>query len=128
AARLEGRRGAAAGPDRWRDRERDLEGGRPAGPYAPDDARARVGGGAWVRSMTRSFTSATTLGDALSAMASGARPVAGGTDLVVGARQGKAPLPQAIVAIDRINGLRALEVSDAGLRLGTLVTHRDIVA
>jgi CO/xanthine dehydrogenase FAD-binding subunit len=78
--------------------------------------------------MTRSFTSAPTLDDALSAMAGGARPVAGGTDLVVGARQGKAPLPEAIVAIDRINGLRALGVSDAGLRLGTLVTHRDIVA
>ena len=77
--------------------------------------------------MTRSFTSATTLEAALSAMASGARPVAGGTDLVVGARQGKAPLPDAIVAIDRIEGLRALEASDAGLRLGALVTHRDIV-
>jgi len=78
--------------------------------------------------MTRSFTSATTLEAALSAMASGARPVAGGTDLVVGARQGKAPLPDAIVAIDRIEGLRALEASDAGLRLGALVTHGDIVA
>ncbi len=78
--------------------------------------------------MTRSFTSAATLDDVLSAMAAGARPVAGGTDLVVGARQGKAPLPDAIVAIDRIGGLRANEVSDAGLRLGTLVTHADIVA
>ena len=58
--------------------------------------------------MTRSFTSATTIDDALSALAGGARPVAGGTDLVVGARQGKAPLPDAIVAIDRISGLRAI--------------------
>jgi CO/xanthine dehydrogenase FAD-binding subunit len=74
------------------------------------------------------FTSAATLDDALSAVAAGARPVAGGTDLVVGARQGKAPLPDAIVAIDRIDGLRALEVADGGLRLGTLVTHGDIVA
>jgi CO/xanthine dehydrogenase FAD-binding subunit len=64
----------------------------------------------------------------LSAIAGGARPVAGGTDLVVGARQGKAPLPDTIVAIDRIDGLRALEVSGGGLRLGTLVTHGDIVA
>jgi CO/xanthine dehydrogenase FAD-binding subunit len=78
--------------------------------------------------MTPSFTSAATLDDALAAVATGARPVAGGTDLVVGARQGKAPLPDAIVAIDRVEGLRALEVSDAGLRLGTLVTHGDIVA
>jgi len=78
--------------------------------------------------MSPSFTSAMTLDDALEAVASGARPVAGGTDLVVGARQGKAPLPEDIVAIDRVDGLRALEVSDAGLRLGTLVTHGDIVA
>ena len=78
--------------------------------------------------MTPTFTSAATLDDALAAVASGARPVAGGTDLVVGARQGKAPLPDAIVAIDRLEGLRALEVSGAGLRLGTLVTHGDIVA
>jgi CO/xanthine dehydrogenase FAD-binding subunit len=78
--------------------------------------------------MTPSFTSASTLDDALAAVASGARPVAGGTDLVVGARQGKAPLPEDIVAIDRVDGLRSLELSDAGLRLGTLVTHGDIVA
>jgi CO/xanthine dehydrogenase FAD-binding subunit len=78
--------------------------------------------------MTRTFVSATTLDDALSAMAGGARPVAGGTDLVVGARQGKAPLPDAIVAIDRIEGLRAIESPDGGLRLGTLVTHGDLVA
>jgi CO/xanthine dehydrogenase FAD-binding subunit len=78
--------------------------------------------------MTRSFMSATTIDDALSALAGGARPVAGGTDLVVGARQGKAPLPDAIVAIDRIPGLRAIDASDGGLRLGALVTHGDIVA
>jgi CO/xanthine dehydrogenase FAD-binding subunit len=78
--------------------------------------------------MTRSFTSATTIDDALSALAGGARPVAGGTDLVVGARQGKAPLPDAIVAIDRISGLRGIDASDGGMRLGALVTHGDIVA
>jgi CO/xanthine dehydrogenase FAD-binding subunit len=78
--------------------------------------------------MTRSFVSAATVADALSALSGGARPVAGGTDLVVGARQGKAPLPDAIVAIDQIPGLRAIDVSDGGLRLGTLVTHGDIMA
>jgi CO/xanthine dehydrogenase FAD-binding subunit len=77
--------------------------------------------------MTRSFVSAATIDDALSALAGGARPIAGGTDLVVGARQGKAPLPDAIVAIDRLPGLRAIEASDGGLRLGALVTHADIV-
>ena len=59
--------------------------------------------------MTGSFTSAATLEEAIAALAAGARPVAGGTDLVVGARQGKKPLPDAIVAIDRIDALRAVE-------------------
>ena len=78
--------------------------------------------------MTRTFASATTLEDALDALGSGARPVAGGTDLVVGARQGKAPLPEAIVAIDRIDTLGGIVEVDGGLRLGALVTHDEIVA
>jgi CO/xanthine dehydrogenase FAD-binding subunit len=78
--------------------------------------------------MNRSFTSAATIDEALSALAGGARPVAGGTDLVVGARQGKAPLPDAIVAIDRIDGLRAIDTTGGRLRLGTLVTHGDLMA
>ena len=78
--------------------------------------------------MTRAFTSAVTLEEALAAVGSGARPVAGGTDLVVGARQGKAALPEAIVAIDRIEGLRGIVEIDDGLRLGALATHEEIVA
>ena len=78
--------------------------------------------------MTASFTSAGTLDEAIAAIAAGATPVAGGTDLVVGARQGKAPLPDAIVAIDRIESLRHLDDTGGGLRLGALVTHEDIVA
>jgi len=78
--------------------------------------------------MTRSFTSATTLEEAVAALGAGARPVAGGTDLVVGARQGKARLPEAIVAIDRIEALRDLSEIDGGLHLGALTTHEAIVA
>jgi CO/xanthine dehydrogenase FAD-binding subunit len=78
--------------------------------------------------VTASFTSASTLEDALGAVGSGARPIAGGTDLVVGARQGKAPLPEAIVAIDRLTELRDIERADGGLHLGALVTHEEIVA
>jgi CO/xanthine dehydrogenase FAD-binding subunit len=78
--------------------------------------------------VTRSFTSAVTLEEALAAVGSGARPVAGGTDLVVGARQGKVALPEAIVAIDRIEGLRGIVEIDDGLRLGALATHGEIVA
>jgi CO/xanthine dehydrogenase FAD-binding subunit len=78
--------------------------------------------------MTRSFTWAVTVEDALAAIGSGARPVAGGTDLVVGARQGKASLPEAIVAIDRIESLGGIVEVDGGLHLGTLATHEEIVA
>ncbi len=55
--------------------------------------------------MTTAFATATTVDEALAALAGGARPVAGGTDLVVGARQGKAPLPESLVAIHRIDEL-----------------------
>jgi CO/xanthine dehydrogenase FAD-binding subunit len=78
--------------------------------------------------MTAGFVSAESVDEALSALQSGARPVAGGTDLVVGARQGKAPLPERIVAIHRIEELRGVSMSDGRLRLGALATHAEIAA
>ena len=79
--------------------------------------------------MTRSFVAPTTIDEALAALADGARPVAGGTDLVVGARQGKAPLPDALLAIHRIDELRGIsDLPGGGLRFGTLATHEDIVS
>ena len=74
------------------------------------------------------FSTATNLDEALAALAGGARPVAGGTDLVVGARQGKAPLPQSLVAIHRVSELRGVAEADAGLRLGALARHAEIAA
>lgn len=74
--------------------------------------------------MSSSFTAAHSLEEALAAVATGARPVAGGTDLVVGARQGKAALPDAIVAIDRLPELgRIAAGADGGLEIGAGVTH-----
>lgn len=70
-----------------------------------------------------SFTIAVSLDDALAAMATGARPIAGGTDLVVGARQGKAPLPDELVAIDRIAELATIEEGPDVTRIGAGVTH-----
>ena len=51
--------------------------------------------------------------------------VAGGTDLVVGARSGKAPLPRALVAIHRLAELEGI-ANGSLLRLGALVTHGDL--
>jgi CO/xanthine dehydrogenase FAD-binding subunit len=75
------------------------------------------------------FTTAVTIEDAVAAVAAGARPVAGGTDLVVGARAGKSTLPSSIVAIHRIAELRGVEsLDDGGLRLGALASHAEVVA
>ncbi|MCU1397363.1 MAG: hypothetical protein JWN62_472 [Acidimicrobiales bacterium] len=73
------------------------------------------------------FTIATTLEDALAAMAAGARPVAGGSDLVVAARHGKAALPASIVAIDRLGDLARVTGTDDGVRIGALATHATLM-
>jgi len=65
-----------------------------------------------------SFTIARTMDDALTALAAGARPIAGGTDLVVGARHGKAPLPADLVAIDRLTELKAVTQTSLGVTCG----------
>lgn len=71
-----------------------------------------------------SFTIATSVPEALALLAAGARPVAGGSDLVVSARHGKAPLPDSLVAIDRLAELDDIVVADDGsVRVGALVTH-----
>jgi CO/xanthine dehydrogenase FAD-binding subunit len=76
-----------------------------------------------------SFTNALTLDDALAALAAGARPVAGGTDLVVADRSGKAPLPESVVAIHRVAELHGIEIAEDGsLRLGALASHADAAA
>ena len=77
----------------------------------------------------QTFTTATTVDDAVAAVAAGARPVAGGTDLVVGARSGKSTLPDSIVAIHRLAELHGIELlGDGGLRLGALASHAEIAA
>ena len=79
-----------------------------------------------------SFTIATTVDEALAALAAGARPIAGGSDLVVGARHGKAPLPDHLVAIDRLDRAeRRAASTDGGVSIGALVIaprHRDAPA
>jgi CO/xanthine dehydrogenase FAD-binding subunit len=75
------------------------------------------------------FTTAQSLDDALAALAAGARPVAGGTDLVVADRSGKAPLPESVVAIHRVAELRGIDLgADGCLHLGAITSHADVAA
>src|SRR5213079_1115746 len=104
--------------DRRRRRERDREGGRPSGEAPADDPGARVGCAAGGGDVSATFVAARSVEEAVEALAAGARPVAGGTDLVVGARQGKAPLPGSIVAIHRLAELRGVELDGEALRMG----------
>lgn len=71
---------------------------------------------------------ATSADEAVEAMAEGARPVAGGTDLVVGARQGKAALPDRLVAIHRIDELAGVASREGSITLGALTTHETIAS
>jgi CO/xanthine dehydrogenase FAD-binding subunit len=77
--------------------------------------------------VSATLVTARSVEEAIEAMGGGARVVAGGTDLVVGARQGKAPLPESMVAIHRIDGLRGITGAGGGIRLGALATHAEIV-
>jgi CO/xanthine dehydrogenase FAD-binding subunit len=74
------------------------------------------------------FSAPTALADALAATAAGDRPVAGGTDLVVGTRQGKWSLPDDLVALDRIAELRGIEATADGLRIGATTSHAALAA
>ncbi len=81
--------------------------------------------------MTVRFAAPATIDDAIAILAAdpAARAIAGGTDLVVAARQGRKPLPDTIVAIDRIGELAGASVDDDGaLVLGALTSHAWIAA
>ena len=73
-----------------------------------------------------SYTAAHTLDEALAARAAGAHPVAGGSELVVGARQGKFSLPENLVAIHGVTGLDSISVEGGDLVLGALVNHAEL--
>jgi len=77
----------------------------------------------------KAYVAAASVEEAVAALAAGARPIAGGTDLVVGARHGKAPLPASLVGIHRIGELAEVTpLPDGGLSLGALVSHATIVS
>src|SRR5262249_29958859 len=96
-----------------------------------DDTRARLGdrrGGRRGAVTVTSFVTARTVEEALDAMSSGARAVAGGTDLVIGGRRGKAGLPTSRVGRDQLDELRGIAAQGGVLRIGALTSHEAIAA
>jgi carbon-monoxide dehydrogenase medium subunit len=57
-----------------------------------------------------------------------ARPVAGGTDLLLELQRGARRGVQTLVDLSRIPGLDRIDVAGGVVRLGPLVTHNDVVA
>ncbi len=78
--------------------------------------------------LTVAFHIATSVDDAVERMAEGARPIAGGTDLVVAVRQGRSSLPEQLVAVHRLDELAGIDRTGGGLRLGALATHARLAA
>ena len=66
--------------------------------------------------------------DLLAELGSRARPIAGGTDLLVELDRGARTGIEVLVDLTRIGGLGTTEVDDGRVRLGPLVTHGDVVA
>jgi CO/xanthine dehydrogenase FAD-binding subunit len=104
--------------------ERHPEGGQLMAAIA---AGARPGVAPATHASGATFSQAASIDDVFEALAAGARIVAGGTDLVVGTRQGKWKMPAHLVAIDRVEDLRGIRPTHAGgLSLGALTTHDDL--
>ena len=77
----------------------------------------------------RTYVAPASLDEALAALSKQRlRIVAGGTDLVVAARSGKAPLPADLLAIHRLGELDAISETAPGLAIGALVSHAALEA
>jgi CO/xanthine dehydrogenase FAD-binding subunit len=74
------------------------------------------------------YTLAATLEEALAALASpGSEVIAGGTDLLVGVRNCRRELPEALVVIHEIAALKKLgSGAEGGLMIGALVNHETL--
>lgn len=57
----------------------------------------------------------------------GARVLAGGTDLLADLKFSPHPPPEVVIDISRAADLKGIALTDAGLRIGALTTHSDIV-
>ena len=75
----------------------------------------------------KEFRIAETIDEALALLHDGFVPIAGGTDLVVGARHGKSPLPDRVLSIERLPELAGIESTPDGLLVGAVVTHAQLM-
>lgn len=71
---------------------------------------------------------AESIDQATALLADGYRPIAGGTDMVVAARQGRVPLPEKLVSVERIPVLSRIEMVDDHLSIGAAVTHARLMS
>ena len=82
--------------------------------------------------MSTQFFQPETVEEAVSLLsrhAPAARPLAGGTDLVVHARGGRGALPATLVHLGRIPGLKTITVDEEGvLHIGATASHADVEA
>jgi len=71
-----------------------------------------------------------SLGDALAALVADptARPIAGGTDLLLDLHRGGPGPPVTLVDLGGVDELRGLSVADGVVGLGALTTHNDVIA
>jgi CO/xanthine dehydrogenase FAD-binding subunit len=80
-------------------------------------------------SRTVTYEQPTSLANAVATLADvnrDATVVAGGTDVLVGARSGKRPFPERIVSIHALGELRYIEADGGQVRIGALTSHSDI--
>src|SRR5437899_924304 len=81
--------------------------------------------------MSAKYLAAASVNEAAQALRDdpSARIIAGGTDLMVAARTGRAALPESLVSIHNLDDARGLVVDGSGrLRMGALTTHADLLA
>ena len=78
--------------------------------------------------MSGTYVAPEDLAGVLAAIGAGHRPVAGGTDLVVGARQSKRTLPESLVSLHRVKSLHGVKASDASIQIGASTNHGVIAA
>ncbi len=80
--------------------------------------------------MWRKYYSVTSVEEALELLSrfqSGARVVAGGTDLVIELERGQRPGVETLIDLTRVPGLDQIAVHGDTIRLGPLVTHNHVV-